>query len=100
MKPAMPNIAYQNVQLRALTSDDLPMTLAWRNHDRARVWFKSPQPLTHIEHRAWFDRYAQNDDEFMFIIETKMTGKAVGQIGLYGMDTRKREAEIGRVQLG
>ncbi len=57
------------VRLRLLEEQDLPRTLAWRNQDHIRCWFFSSERLTLPQHAAWFARYRQRDDDFVFIIE-------------------------------
>jgi diamine N-acetyltransferase len=57
------------VRLRLIEAQDLPRTLAWRNQEHVRRWFFDSEPLAHEQHAAWFARYQQRDDDFVFIIE-------------------------------
>lgn len=93
----MTTFDYHDVRLRPLSAADLPMTLAWRNGERTRVWFKHSDILAMEAHQAWFDRYAARDDEFMYVIESRASGAPIGQVGLYALDTVKRECEGGRL---
>lgn len=89
------------VRLRLLEARDLPLTLGWRNQDDMRRWFFSPNVITPEEHRAWFDRYQQRDDDFVFVIEeTEMLMRPVGQIALYDIDWAAKRAEFGRLMIG
>jgi diamine N-acetyltransferase len=82
------------VQLRLIREADLNTTLAWRNQDGARIWFKTTRTLTPEQHAAWFDQYIQRDDDFLFIVEAD--GRPVGQASVYGINQEESVAEIGR----
>jgi len=100
-KRQIPIIVGERVRLRLLTEADLPMTLAWRNQDHIRRWFLNPDPIVPDEHRAWFDRYAGRDDDFVFVIEERQQlHKPVGQASLYRIDWERRRAEYGRLLIG
>ena len=68
-KPTVAPIVGSRVQLRLLSAADLPLTLAWRNQDQIRRWFVHSDVLTWDQHHAWFQRYAERDDDFLFVIE-------------------------------
>jgi RimJ/RimL family protein N-acetyltransferase len=89
------------VRLRLLEERDLPLTLAWRNRDDIRRWFFKSDVIAPGQHRAWFDRYQQRDDDFVFIIEeTETLLRPVGQIALYDVDWAGKRAEFGRLMIG
>ncbi len=96
MKAVLDTIDGGTVRLRLLTAADLPMTLAWRNRDEVRCWFKYDAVLTSAQHREWFDRYAEEDGNYVWIVEEAAHGEPVGQVSLYRLDRRKGEAEVGR----
>jgi RimJ/RimL family protein N-acetyltransferase len=94
MKRPIPPFGDDLVRLRLLTRGDLDTTLAWRNRDEVRVWFKTPDPIRAADHYRWFDRYLARDDDFLFVIEAQDV--AVGQASVYGIDWARGVAEIGR----
>lgn len=94
MKARIAPFAAQGVCLRLLRSEDLPATLAWRNRDDARIWFKTPSIITPEQHQAWFRAYEGKDDDYVFIIETKQI--PVGQASVYNIKPATQSAEIGR----
>jgi diamine N-acetyltransferase len=94
MKRPLPPFGNGTVRLRLAEAGDLPMTLAWRNREDARVWFKTSAMLAWETHLAWFERYLERDDDFLFIVEAG--GRPVGQASAYGIDWATKEAEIGR----
>ncbi len=96
MKAGLEPIEGENVRLRLLTAEDLPMTLAWRNRDGVRKWFKFDAVLTSTQHREWFNRYVEEDGNYVWIVEEREQGRAVGQVSLYRLDRQRREAEVGR----
>lgn len=84
------------VRLRLLAIDDLPMTLAWRNRDEVRRWFRNSALVDMAQHTAWFHQQQLTDDALMFIVEDSATGEAVGQVSIYNIDRETSEAEVGR----
>ncbi|MBD9427216.1 GNAT family N-acetyltransferase [Pseudomonas sp. PDM15] len=84
----------QAILLRPIEESDLETTLSWRNRNEARVWFKSPDPISLEQHRNWFFRYLEKDDDFLFVIEAD--GVIVGQAAVYDIDFTLRTAEVGR----
>jgi len=93
-KRPLPPYSVQGVTLRPLAQDDLPLTLQWRNHDDARVWFKHSAKLSSEQHARWFDLYQAKDTDFVFIVESE--GRPVGQAAVYGIDWATGSAEVGR----
>lgn len=89
------------VRLRLLAEADLPLTLAWRNQDHIRKWFFHSDVITPEQHRAWWERYRDRDDDFVFVIEeTAALRRAVGQVSLYDIDWAAGRAEFGRLMIG
>lgn len=82
------------VCLRPLAAGDLEKTLAWRNRDDARQWFKTTERIGLEQHLAWFERYQNKDDDLVFIVETG--GVAVGQVAVYDISREAGTAEVGR----
>lgn len=98
VKAAVGPLSGERVRLRLLEERDLPDTLRWRNRDHIRRWFIYSRKLKEEQHREWFLKYAERDDDFLFIIER--AGDPVGQVGLYNIDRDRREAEYGRLIIG
>lgn len=89
------------VRLRLLEEADLPMTRAWRNQDHIRKWFFNSDLITPERHRAWWERYQDRDDDFVFVIEeTELLKRPVGQVALYNIDWAAGCAEFGRLMIG
>jgi diamine N-acetyltransferase len=89
------------VRLRLLEARDLPLTLAWRNQDHIRRWFFSTDVIAPEQHRGWFARYQERDDDFVFVIEeTQTLQRPVGQTALYHVDWSAGRAEFGRLMIG
>lgn len=100
-KPDVPPITDGRIVLRLLEERDLPMTLSWRNQDDIRKWFLNSAIITPEQHRSWWERYRNRDDDFVFVIEERVTlQRPVGQVGLYHIDREQRTAEFGRLLIG
>ncbi|MEO8346090.1 MAG: GNAT family protein [Betaproteobacteria bacterium] len=85
-----------SVILRAMVEADLPHTLAWRNDDRSRPWFKDASILQWTDHVAWFRRRETAPFDRMYVAERKADGCIVAQAAIYHIDLSRREAEVGR----
>ncbi len=96
MKPALHPIEFGSVRLRLLSPDDLPYTLAWRNQDDVRKWFKYNGSVTAEQHLAWFEKYRVNADDFVFMVEHRENQERLGQVAIYDVDGVRRQAEVGR----
>lgn len=100
-KRQIPPIEGHRVRLRLLEEGDLPLTLAWRNQDHIRRWFFSSDLISSDQHRGWFDRYRDRDDDFVFVIEeVKPLHRAVGQVAIYNVDWLAQRGEFGRLMIG
>ncbi|HPC82455.1 MAG TPA: GNAT family N-acetyltransferase [Thermoanaerobaculaceae bacterium] len=100
MKRNVPPLLGERVRLRLLREEDLPLTLAWRNADCNRMWFFDSEPIDWERHLAWFSRYRERDDDFLWIIETLEEGRPVGQVSIYDIDWASGRAEFGRLLVG
>ena len=99
-RPVVPLVS-SRVRLRLLEEPDLPLTLAWRNQDHIRRWFFHSAVITPEQHRAWWERYKDRDDDFVFVIEEIETLKRpVGQVSLYNINWVSGRAEFGRLMIG
>jgi len=94
MKRSIPPFGDEFISLRLIEESDLETTLSWRNRDDARVWFKTSSQLTLEQHQAWFHRYLNKDDDFLFVVEAG--GKLVGQASVYDIHWNEGTAELGR----
>lgn len=82
-----------NAVLRPLRADDLPTTLEWRNHPDSRRWFLTTEPIEPEQHRQWFERYLEREDDHVFIVE--LDGRPAAQVAL--SDLARPRAEFGRL---
>lgn len=84
---------YETIYLKLITEEDLPYTLEWRNH--YRQWFNDSNQIEFINHKKWFDRYQQSENEFIFIVMDKKNNR-IGQASIYDIDWNKMSGEFGR----
>lgn len=100
-KPVIQPFENEVIRLRLLEEADLRMTLGWRNQDEVRKWFYTSNVLTFEQHQDWvMNSYMPRNNDFIFIIESKMDGIPIGQISLYNIDFGKRRGEYGRLMIG
>lgn len=59
----------ESFSLRAVTYDDLPMILAWRNHPSIRDFMLTRHKITLAEHRAWFERASEDKARRLLVVE-------------------------------
>ena len=91
-KSVEPVLAH-GVTLRPLNEDDLPTTLAWRNHPDSRQWFLTTDEITWDQHRQWFENYLVKADDVVFVLDDGE--RLVAQVALYNLDDQS--AEFGRL---
>jgi diamine N-acetyltransferase len=100
-KRAVAPLVNGRARLRLLEEADLALTREWRNQDHIRQWFFDANLISPEQHRAWWQRYRDRDDDFVFVIEETDTLKGpVGQVSLYNIDWTARRAEFGRLMIG
>jgi RimJ/RimL family protein N-acetyltransferase len=99
-KRAFPVLDAGGVRLRLLEESDLELTRAWRNQDHIRKWFLNSEPITAEQHRAWYGKYRERDDDFVFMIEEGAQRRRVGQVSLYRIEWDAGRAEFGRLMIG
>lgn len=60
----------ESILLRAVTAEDLPMLLAWRNHPDVRRFMYNQHEIHHEEHQNWFAKVSQDPSRAaLFYIE-------------------------------
>jgi UDP-4-amino-4,6-dideoxy-N-acetyl-beta-L-altrosamine N-acetyltransferase len=54
--------------VRALTEEDLPMVLAWRNHPAVRSYMLTQHQISLEEHLNWFARVKEDKTRYQLIV--------------------------------
>lgn len=81
---------------RAVTQNDLPMLLNWRNHADVRRFMFTQHEISQEEHQNWFERVNQDDSRCLLIIETshdpigyvQFNNVCIGGVSDWGFYTR------------
>lgn len=55
--------------IRAVTQDDLPLLLAWRNHPEVRRFMFTQHEINLDEHRNWFAKASVDESRRLLIVE-------------------------------
>ena len=85
----------QHVGLRAITADDLPQLLAWRNRPEWRQFFREYRELSPEMQRRWFDNTVLGDNRVcMFAIVNLKTEALMGACGLCYIDWVNHNADF------
>lgn len=88
-------ISGNDVLLRALESDDLPLLQEWRNRPDYRRYFREYRDLNLENQRAWFQTSVVNDHRtLMFGIIERSTKKLIGVCGLAYINWIHRHADL------
>lgn len=96
MKPIFEPFEAKGLRLRPLATEDLPLTLAWRNREGVRQQFIFSDVLTLESHQGWFRKYSEKSDDFVFVVQDSETGALIGQVAIYDVNPSTGRAEIGR----
>lgn len=89
-----------NLKIRLLNVEDLPLTLQWRNESEIRKWFNNQEIIPVEMHKKWWDSYCDKEDDYVFIIEDLIIKSPVGQFSVYNINLTEKSAEYGRCILG
>lgn len=84
----------RQVQLRPVEKGDLDLLLSWINDPEVMRWLVPHFPFTRAQEEEWLNRIVTSERDRVFIIET-LDAKPIGEIGLHGIDSRNRTAEMG-----
>ena len=90
-------IVGKRIQLRAIEHEDLPLMVKWRNDPEVYQYFYEHEPLSLVMQKAWFEKFLQEPDERLWVVETIETHEAIGTVGLVRIDWRNHKAEWGRL---
>ncbi len=103
----------EGCSIRAVTSADLPLVLAWRNHPDIRRHMFSQHEISLEEHRAWFDKVTADESRVVLLIEqtqvplgyVQFTNVSTGGVADWGFYARPGAPKgsgrkIGRLALG
>lgn len=72
-------LAQQRVRL--MTSDDLELVLAWRNHEKVRRYMYTQHEISFAEHMSWFERSSKDSNRHLLVFESNAV--PLGFINLY-----------------
>jgi UDP-4-amino-4,6-dideoxy-N-acetyl-beta-L-altrosamine N-acetyltransferase len=76
--------------LRTIRDDELELMLSWRNAPSVRANMYTRHEISIDEHRAWWERTRQRDDQRYFMYEN--AGKPWGIVGFNAIDPANQHA--------
>jgi UDP-4-amino-4,6-dideoxy-N-acetyl-beta-L-altrosamine N-acetyltransferase len=68
----------ENLLIRSMTEDDLPMVLTWRNHPEVRRYMFTQHEISLAEHTQWFMRVVQDNTRRLLIVQEQ--GSPIGYV--------------------
>jgi diamine N-acetyltransferase len=90
------NIDGQLVALGPIDREFIPTYLRWMNDFRTTMNLGvRPMPLTLEQETSWYERAASAQDEHVFAIFERATGRLIGNCGLHAVDWPNRRTECG-----
>jgi RimJ/RimL family protein N-acetyltransferase len=92
-------IGAERLRLVTLDRPHLARTREWANDPELMRLMDRKQPVTPVEHEAWFASLGRRSDCAYFAIEMLDDGAHVGNVWLWDIDRRNRKAEL-RVVVG
>jgi len=92
-----PIITHGSVYLRPAERDDIPLFVRWMNDDRTSRTLSLVSPMSIVMEEGWFDRMVERHgkDGYHFVICLLADDRAVGTIGLFGLDLQNGSAGLG-----
>ena len=86
----------ERIRLRAIEPDDLPNYHRWLNDPEVIRYLTIYAPLSMPDEEAWYEAMRSDPNQMVFAIETE-TGQHIGNVGLMGISSKDRSAELGIV---
>jgi RimJ/RimL family protein N-acetyltransferase len=83
------------ISLRAASRDDCEDLRTWKNENRQSFFYR--ELISPEAQRAWFDRYLDRDDDYMFMVQLAGQARPVGCMGVRRQDG---QADVYNVILG
>lgn len=87
-------ISGEKTVIKGLTKEYAPLIYQWVNREELRTLTGTVYPVSEYEHEEWIRRVATSVDKKVFVICDKVTGEAIGTIGLDKFDQLNRNAEL------
>lgn len=84
------------VILRSMTEDTSELYRQLRNREDNRHFFFTEEEIDEASQKKWFIKYLSDENQMMFAVFDKISGRFAGGIGIYDIVMGK-SAEIGRI---
>lgn len=90
----IPPCRCRGIRLCLREESDLPLTIKWRNQAPIRRRFLNSDVILPEQHVAWFLKYREKDDDFIFVIEEQDNNyRPISQVAIYNVHWKKRQGE-------
>lgn len=85
----------KKIALRPLTEKDLPICLKWVQDPEVTKYTRFPFAKNLKEEQKWFRDLSKNQNERLFAIVAKDSGKYIGNMGVHHIDTMHKRCFVG-----
>jgi diamine N-acetyltransferase len=85
----------ETIGLRPVEEEDLALVRQWNFDPEISRYFTSRWPVSMAEQRNWFNRQVNTPDKRRLIITDRMSGQAIGLVGIMGIDHVNKNCEVG-----
>ena len=87
-------VELENIGIRAIEIEDLPLMQQWRNNENLRRYFREYRDFSLTQKKLWYDSMIQNPNFEMFIIMDLNSKESVGVAGITYIDWVNRHADV------
>lgn len=87
----------ERIFLRSSNAEESEKYRILRNREENRRFFFTNVEISRKGQMEWYERYYQSDNEYMFSIYEKLSGRYIGALGIYHIDWQNKKTEIGRL---
>lgn len=88
------------IELKQVMENDIELLRRWRNDKETTLYLRNVGYITNEMQRNWYEKYLDDSTEMIFGIYDKNLDCMVGSVALYGIDRERKEASIGKIQIG
>lgn len=87
-------VILDNIGIRAIEVEDLPLLQKWRNNENLRKYFREYRDFSLAQKKTWYDSMIKSPNFEMFIIVDIKNNESIGVAGLTYIDWVNRHADV------
>jgi hypothetical protein len=87
-------VKLDNLAIRAIEIDDLPIIQTWRNDEKLRQFFREYRDFSMTQIKDWYFNMLKDDRFEMFVIVDLDKREVIGVTGITYIDWRNKHADV------